>query len=770
MTAPPDGPEEPVSVRRRTVDLLHGYGTRFWRSYWRVSVAWLATAVLLVGVISQLLPAQPPKSVSRSEASSAVVVGVPGLRWSDIDADETPHLWRLAEQGSLGSLSVDTAPAVSCPLDGWLTLSAGAPASGNVSLHGQRCPDVSDSAITRSPDGDSASVDDQEYLVRHNHNDFQGVSVGTLPSAVRCTTAIGPGASYAAARQTGKLDHYEAELPETSTTWRGAFEECPLTIVDLGALPQDDRERDTAVARADAAVADIDAALDDDALLLIAGISDTSSTPQLHAVIAVGGGFQTGWLTSTGSQRHDNIRLIDLAPTVVAAMGRPLPRPMVGDPLSTLDRPESTTSAAQQLSDTAAKASAQVDISARLVWFVTVLSLAFFACAAVVLLRMRRGAGRARRRTSSRWVIRALVLAGTALALFFVSTMAIDVVPWWRMSHPVVASFGLCALTVVMLGAIVLWGSRRHDPRGITFGVCLIGVAVAVWDVLNYANFRLGGVVTHSPISNGVSAGMRPLGFAIFATSLLVATGCIAQSVSRAYRPICFVVAGCCGVYVVGASYLGDDPVQAIALTVGTCLAAGLSGGGWLTFARLTWAVFAGFGLMLVLAVAKVSVAPDSDGAPAGSLVPDLLGGYGGNRVRLVLESDVVSIMNSPLTLLLGAAVVLTWLVLLRPAGGLNRAFGLYPSVRAGFISAAVTVALSGMLSGNGFVTAGAALSVMMPLAVIMSLRALSRDRHKGHFRAGAGAKSMRRSLVLPWNPVDVRHTSAPTTGDGIGQ
>jgi len=38
---------------------------------------------------------------------------------------DTPTLWRLAQQGSIGALSVGSAHQPTCPGDGWLTLGAG---------------------------------------------------------------------------------------------------------------------------------------------------------------------------------------------------------------------------------------------------------------------------------------------------------------------------------------------------------------------------------------------------------------------------------------------------------------------------------------------------------------------------------------------------------------------------------------------------------------------------------------------------------------------
>src|SRR5579863_7231848 len=63
-------------------------------------------------------PAAPPRHV--------VIVGLSGLRWSDLSPAATPTLWRLAAQGSVANLVDYAVLPLTCPADGWLTLNAGA--------------------------------------------------------------------------------------------------------------------------------------------------------------------------------------------------------------------------------------------------------------------------------------------------------------------------------------------------------------------------------------------------------------------------------------------------------------------------------------------------------------------------------------------------------------------------------------------------------------------------------------------------------------------
>ena len=63
--------------------------------------------------------------VSTAAAAPVVVVGTGGITWSDVSRTATPALWSLLEHGATASLTVRSVHSNTCPVDGWLTLSAG---------------------------------------------------------------------------------------------------------------------------------------------------------------------------------------------------------------------------------------------------------------------------------------------------------------------------------------------------------------------------------------------------------------------------------------------------------------------------------------------------------------------------------------------------------------------------------------------------------------------------------------------------------------------
>ncbi len=84
-----------------------------------------AAVLVAVGAVV-LAPAALATTPSRDVAPTpVVVVGAPGLAWSDLDRDDLPALSSLIEEGALGSLTVRAVRSRACAVDGWLTLSSG---------------------------------------------------------------------------------------------------------------------------------------------------------------------------------------------------------------------------------------------------------------------------------------------------------------------------------------------------------------------------------------------------------------------------------------------------------------------------------------------------------------------------------------------------------------------------------------------------------------------------------------------------------------------
>jgi len=86
-------------------------------------------------------------------------------------------------------------------------------------------------------------------------------------------------------------------------------------------------------------------------------------------------------------------------------------------------------------------------------------------------------------------------------------------------------------------------------------------------------------------------------------------------------------------------------------------------------------------------------------------------------------ESSIVTVANSPLTLLVIGAALYIGLVLLRDWGGLRRVHGLFPAVRGALAGTIVATLIVGVVEGVGLNVTGAALAVALPLIVLAVLR-----------------------------------------------
>src|SRR5947209_6575206 len=95
---------------------------RFMRRRWfgaLLAASWLALAA------GPAAPAALAGEPSPAPGGPVVVVGVPDLRWQDIDPQRTPQLDALAGQSSLGSMTDQSGEGDTRRAAGWLTLGTG---------------------------------------------------------------------------------------------------------------------------------------------------------------------------------------------------------------------------------------------------------------------------------------------------------------------------------------------------------------------------------------------------------------------------------------------------------------------------------------------------------------------------------------------------------------------------------------------------------------------------------------------------------------------
>ncbi|MFJ6169218.1 hypothetical protein ACIQH6_29165 [Micromonospora orduensis] len=687
----------------------------------RLAPAVLTVLVVALGVAG--LAVRPPQGTPQRSADFVVLAGVAGLRWEDVDPQRTPTLWRMAQQGAIGSLSVRSAHRPTCPVDGWLTLGAGSFAAWNGSRPDGGCP--ASGVAVEQPDGIGANLPDQESVVQYNQQRLPWNAMpGSLSESVRCSVAVGPGAAVAAARPFGRVDRYASALPDDPRTLLGS---CVLSIVDLGTVTGTDPATRAEEARAaDAQLARVMAARPPRSLVLVAGISDTAGPSRLHVVVADGPGWERGWLTSASTGRDGYLQLVDLAPTALAALGRPMPeRLFLGRPAtSTGDRPDDLADAVAAPADADREAAAQRTVSGG---FFTVLAVVQVLLALAVLPLLRRArphAGPTGPTPAPARLVAVVEVLLVAAALTVPAALLADAVPWWRGGHPGWIFAGVTALLVAAGTAAVRFAPGWAGTLGPLGAVAGLTTLVVGLDVLTGARLQLNGVVGYSALQGGRYSGLSTVGLGVLLAGALLSGGWLAQRVPRGWRPAVVVAVGGVAVVVVGSPYLGADPVGAIALTAGLSVAAVISAGGWLTISRLAWASMAALAVAVGFAVVDLRRPPAERGS-LGRFLSAVGDGTGGFTVHRSSTENFETLVNSPLTVLALAGGLLVWFALLQPWGGLMRLFGIYPAVRAALAGTAVAAVLGGVLDGAALDVAGAAAALVVPMAALASLRVL---------------------------------------------
>ncbi len=609
--------------------------------------------------------------------------------------------------------------------DGWLTLGAGNLARFTTAPVTQQCPplDVEIDRPSGNVDGASATLPELRDVVNDNRTLPWRAEPGALAEAVRCTSAYGPGAAIAAARPYGRIDRYSENAVFDNA--------CALSIVDLGAIAGSAAQRKAAARQADATLAAFLANRPERSLVVVAGLSDTVSTGRLHVAIAQGPGYLGGWLTSPSTVRPGYLQLVDLTPTILAALARPAPTQLFsgGAATQTDGRPADLTKAVARLADADREATVQRHVGGRFFFVLTVFELLLFV-AIVPLLR------RARSQKVPHRLFRAAEVLLVAAALAVPAAFAADIVPWWRWGHPTLV-FALAQLGflagVTAAVSLATWRGGRRDRRGPLAplgGVAALGAAAVAFDVATGARLQLNGVAGYSATSGGRYAGIGVIGLGVVVAGVLLGAGALAQRFTRAWRPLVIAAVGAVGVILVGSPFLGADGSGAVALAAGVCTAVAMASGGWLTLGRFIWT--AGVALVVTVGFALIDLLHRSDQRSSiGRFVGHVQDGTAGFLFQRIGESDFATAVGSPLTLLVVGCGLYTGFVLLRTWGGLKRVLGLFPTVRAAFAGIVVATLFAGLVEAVGFNVLGAALATVTPLAALASLRVLDHASDK---------------------------------------
>lgn len=710
----------------------------------RTRLRW-AVAALAAAAAALAVPA-PAQALAEPEADGVVIVGVPGLTWSDIDDQATPTLWDLADTGASAAMSVRTLGSWTCPEAGWVSLGAGERAGG-VAPRDAQC--TAQSHLEPPADtGDGWTVEGWDAFVEANSAFNYGARLGSLADALAeaalqrdaaeaeaaaegepapepnpgsCVAAIGEGAALAAADTEGRITYWapgldalpdamaacDVVIVDPGVVVGDTADRAPDTTTDYDQLGQDDTEvgteatapvdedageiepeadpvRRAAAQQADAAVAQVRDALPESWRLIVAGISDAAAPSSLHPVLYTGPGIEPGDLTSATTGRDGYVQLTDLTATALAVTGADIPAAVAGAPVTV--RPEEGHTAAEAVADgtdETAAAAAVADVSPNFYW-----TLSFVGVAAVfVAAHLVIGSDRWRR------TARTVCIAFSAVP---VAGVAAGIPPWWRSDHPKLAFWGLIIAGVALLtiAASLPWTRRGIRPVLVIAGACAALIAV---DQVSGATWPL-----HTPMGYTAQAGARFTGlgnyaFSVFAAAVILLVCFIPwRGRTRIWGPIAL---GVCAVVIVGAPMLGRDmggTLTLVAAGILCCLklwGRRLSLGALALAGGIAFAVFAIGGLLDYLR-------PEEDQTHLGRFVGSVLDGTA-SQILIRKASAAWGTVGESMTWISLAALIAAVLIWRR------RAPIRTTPVAAAVVGLTAVAAIGGLVNDSGMAVPG---------------------------------------------------------------
>lgn len=670
--------------------------------------------MLLVIAVS-LVPAVPPAAAEESPSGQRVYfVGIPNLLWTDLDAQNTPAMWDLLGHSAAASLAVRSYPAKTCPDDAWASIGAGNRARSNYGS-GAVCPlgSLIGPPLTGT-DGAWYLAGENELTISNAELSYK-TSPGLLADLVGCVAAIGPGGSVAAAHGDGLVDRYRKAIPDNRQEMADFNADCPATMVD----PQtpvygEDAIRQASVAEADDAVAALLNVIEPDAVLMVAGISDTEIPVNLHPIMLRGDGYDGRWLVSAATRRDGYVQLADIGPTVVTLTGEdPNGSGMTGQPMRpTSIRPGNTAATVDTGINTNLAGQQIPPLSDGFYSTLTILGLLVIAAAVVLCRRSRR--------PHHRPLAKILLPVALAVASLPVASLLVNALPWWQNQRPAVTLWLLMVAISLAVAVAAWWGPwRRHPlgPAGVVAGVTAIVVGV---DCITGTNLQFNSLTGYSAITGARFTGMGNYAFGVFAAGTLLAVLYATSRLSGWWRAGVITVLAGTAILIDGLPGWGNDVGGVIALTPAFILAGMHASGRRLSIKKVLASLLAGAATISVIMIVDYMRPPDQQ-THLGRFVGEVLNGSAVDTLFRKASAALGTVTNGPLTLLvIGACVAVP---LLWHTHVVNQVLARYPVVLSAGIGILTTSLLGFAFNDSGIAVPAFTLAVAAPLLVATAAR-----------------------------------------------
>jgi hypothetical protein len=659
-----------------------------------------------------------------------VVIGTGGVSPADIGPARTPKLWRLLREGSSAALNVTAVHVNTCPIDGWLTLSAGNRAGQPDD--GARVP-----PCQRIPGVKSGFVTGWDSLVAAAAVRPYGSTLGTLSQVLasngQCISAIGPGAALGAAPPSNGVVPRFQTLDASSL--RVGLAACPTSLVDVGAirdpgdvdaadLDQPALSHDQQLAGVDQRVGQVVSAAPSGADVMVVSLADAGRRPGLRVVLAAGPGYGPGTLSSPSTRQPGLVQLDDVTATILDHAGVAVPGEVSGSPLQRLPAPNGSSALAQRRKGVLV----DYELSSRWVqpvvypFFVTWVALMLAGLTALAVIWWRRLGSVGFRESMRRWVRKGLVVFAAVPA----ATYLANIVPWWRFAWPPVALVLATAAWTGLLGAIALRGGWRRSPMGPAAAVAAMTFVVLAADVMNGSRLQLSSLLGLNPIVGGRYFGLGNVAFALFAAATFLVAIAVSSRLVRAGHPrlaaLGVSIIGGAAIVVIAMPIWGDKVGGPPALVPGLAVLV-LS----ILQVRVSWLkvlLIGGGTALLVVTLAMLDwLRPKESRSHLGRFVQSIIDGGAGDIVNRKLVQNLDTLIHTTVfAYLVPLLLIALACVLARPGSRLARPMGplldRVETLRAGLIGLTVTMTVGLLLNDTGVAIPPVALALVLPLLI----------------------------------------------------
>jgi hypothetical protein len=698
----------------------------------------------LLAALAALVSSAPAEAGTRAPdpARHVVIVGLSGLRWSDVSQAATPTLWRLAGQGSVGSLVDFAGLPLTCPADGWLTLNSGARARTDHTDAG--CP-AFPAVVPAAP---GAEVPGLPALISYNKQFNNDPDWGLLASAAGCATAVGPGAALALAEPQGSSGHVASYLPAPSDLSPAVLSRCPLTVVDLGNLGS--AERYSALRSADSQLARIAADLPPGSTLLVTAPGATGQAVHLLSTLVDGPGYQAGLLEASSTRQPGLLVLTDLTPTVLGWLGRAVPSGVVGAQLTRGERGDLAGTIRSLVGRDTAE---QVWRSTHDIFFWTYALTAVLVMSAIGLAFWGAAPDRRRRRAQWWWV------AGVFAVSVPAGTFLAGLVPWWRWPHPAAWLYGMVVAWAAAVGIAALLATRRSGrlaPLGV---VCLFTVIVLGLDVMTGSRLQMETPFGLSLLEAGRFYGIGNEALGIYGVTALFGAAWLGLAALRRYpssrRPALLAISAVATFAVFASGWPGFGAKVGGTIALVPCFALLLMAvaGIRLNWRRVLLVAVSGLALFAVFALISyfTPVAGKSD---IGRFAGDVLHGHPGGLLLRKIHSNIGSLAVNAFSPIIPIVVALTGLMLWRPSWFALKtvplAYAAEPLLRPVLAVLWLMPVLGWFADDSGVIVPAAVLPLALPLGIAIACAAAYPGYQARYLGTTVAGPSVAGSTVLP--------------------